>query len=178
MSKQRRKQHAKPDGSSASPPQAFVTRRAFIVSTAGGAALLVFGGFLWRRRALGADLGTVTVFKSPTCECCGKWIAHMRSSGFAVEVRDMPDISSVKRNLGVPAQLYSCHTTEAGDYVFEGHVPADLVARVLRDRPGIRGLAVPGMPQSAPGMDIGRERYEVIAFTRAGDTSVYEARSS
>jgi len=74
--------------------------------------------------------------------------------------------------------MYACHTGLVRGYVIEGHVPADLVARVLRERPEIRGLAVPGMPQSAPGMDIGHERYEVFAFTMTGVISVYEVRSS
>jgi len=177
MSRQRQKHHEAGTSGSNNQPRARVSRRTFIGSAAGGAAALVFGGLVWRRRSLGAELGTVTVYKSPTCECCGKWIAHMRSSGFTLDVRDMPDIVSAKRNLNVPTQLYSCHTSELDGYAFEGHVPADLVARVLRERPDIRGLAVPGMPQSAPGMDIGRQRYEVIAFTRSGETSVYEVRS-
>ncbi|HEX9564495.1 MAG TPA: DUF411 domain-containing protein [Gemmatimonadaceae bacterium] len=178
MSRQRRKHHEAGAAGSDQRPRAHVSRRAFIGSAAGGAAVLVLGGLVWQRRSLGADLGTVTVYKAPTCECCGKWIAHMRSSGFTLDVRDLPDIVSAKRNLNVPTQLYSCHTSEVGNYVFEGHVPADLVARVIRERPDIRGLAVPGMPQSAPGMDVGRQRYEVIAFTKTGDTSVYEVRSS
>ena len=61
--------------------------------------------------------------------------------------------------------------------MFEGHVPPDLVQQVLRDRPAFAGLAVPGMPQGAPGMETRSERYEVISFTRAGETAVYAVRS-
>ena len=178
MSGQRRKRGVMAHEERAAHPGSQMTRRTFIGTAAGGTALFVLGGVIWRRRAAAVDLGTVTVYKSPTCECCGKWIAHMRRSGFKVEVRDMPDIVAAKQSLDVPSSLYSCHTTESGGYVFEGHVPADLVARVLRERPEIRGLAVPGMPQSAPGMDIGHERYEVFAFTMTGVISVYEVRSS
>lgn len=153
-----------------------MSRRTFIGSAAGGVALVALGGAVWQRRSLGAERGALTAYRSPTCECCGKWIAHMRTSGFKVNIRDMPDATEAKRNLGVPAELYSCHTSEVDAYVFEGHVPADLVARVLRERPAIRGLAVPGMPQSAPGMDIGHERYEVLSFTREGNVAVYAVR--
>ena len=65
-----------------------------------------------------------------------------------------------------------------GSYVVEGHVPADDVKRMLRERPnGVRGLAVPGMPVGSPGMEQGPpsqyERYQVMAFTAAGATSVF-----
>jgi hypothetical protein len=178
MSRKRRRKNAAAVVGGNEQARSRISRRTFIGSAAGGAAVLFLGGLVWQRRTLGADLGTVTVYKSPTCECCGKWIAHMRSSGFELDVRDLTDIVTAKRNLDVPSQLYSCHTSEVGDYVFEGHVPADLVAQVVRKRPAIRGLAVPGMPQSAPGMDIGRQRYEVIAFTRSGETSVFAVRST
>lgn len=178
MSRQRKEKHAVAAMGGDQAQGRRVSRRAFIGSATGGAAVLLLGGIVWRRRSLGADFGTVTVFKSPTCECCGKWVDHMRENGFMLDVREIADTVTLKRDLGVPESLYSCHTSDVGGYVFEGHVPADLVARVLRERPALRGLAVPGMPQSAPGMDIGRQRYEVIAFTNAGETSVYAVQSS
>lgn len=178
MSRQRRKHQAQANAIVNDARRPFITRRAFLGSASGGVALVALGGLVWQRRSLGADFGTVTVYKSPTCVCCGKWIAHMRGRGFDLDVRETADIVSPKRDLGVPERLYSCHTATVQDYVFEGHVPADLVAKVLRERPDIRGLSVPGMPQSAPGMDIGRQQYDVIAFTKSGETSVYATRSS
>jgi hypothetical protein len=83
----------------------------------------------------------------------------------------------VKRQLGVPRPLESCHTAVVGPYVVEGHVPADVIARLLRDKPAVLGIAVPGMPAGSPGMEgATRQPYEVLAFRREGGWSVYERR--
>ena len=152
-----------------------LTRRAWISTAAGGVALFFFGQ---RRREAPTlhTLGEVTVFKSPSCQCCGKWVERMREHGFTVTQRDMADVTPVKREHGVPAALYSCHTTTAVGYTMEGHVPPDLVEQVIRERPDFAGLAVPGMPQGAPGMELGREPYEVLSFTQSGRTAVYAVR--
>ncbi len=118
----------------------------------------------------------VTVYKSPTCGCCGNWVQHMRSNGFKVEVHDVEDIMSVKRQHGVPGELSSCHTAIVDGYVVEGHVPAAEVQRLLQERPQVAGIAVPGMPVGAPGMDVPGatpQPYKVIAFDRNGHTSVF-----
>jgi hypothetical protein len=79
--------------------------------------------------------------------------------------------------MGVPARLRSCHTAKAGDYVIEGHVPADLISRVLKEKPKVKGLAVPGMPMGSPGMEGPRkDDYAVLTFTEDGRTSVYAER--
>jgi hypothetical protein len=101
---------------------------------------------------------------------------YMQSQGFTATVVDMNDLSAVKRSSGVPAKLESCHTALIGPYVIEGHVPADLVRKILAEKPKISGLAVPGMPQSAPGMGSGHQPYDVIAWDRAGTTSVFARR--
>ena len=120
---------------------------------------------------------TVTVFKSPTCGCCAKWVDHIREHGFAVSVRDTAEVTPVKAALGVPQALRSCHTAEVGGYVFEGHVPADLMRRVLKERPKVRGLAVAGMPSGSPGMENGRkDPYRVLTFDAQGRTAVYAER--
>jgi hypothetical protein len=118
------------------------------------------------------------VYKTRTCGCCTKWVDHARAAGFAITVHDTDDIATVKRTLGVPQALESCHTGVVGDYVIEGHVPADLVQRLLDTRPaGVRGLAVPGMPEGSPGMETGRkDAYDVVSFDRAGRTRVYARR--
>lgn len=130
----------------------------------------------WHPSAPLSALGTLAVYKSPTCSCCARWVARAREHGFAANVHDTADVAALKRASGVPATLQSCHTTIIGDYVFEGHVPLDLVEQVLRDRPAIAGLAVAGMPQGAPGMELGAEHFDVTAFTRSGDTSLYARR--
>jgi hypothetical protein len=105
------------------------------------------------------------VYKSPGCGCCGEWEKHMRAHGFDVDSRLTDDIESVKRKLGVPDALASCHTGVVGGYVVEGHVPAPDVLRLLRERPKAIGLAVPGMPGGSPGMEGGtRQPYSTVAF--------------
>lgn len=121
-----------------------------------------------------AQATPVTVYKSPTCGCCGKWVEHMKASGFQVKTIEQADVAPVKAKLGVPGKLGSCHTAVIGGYVIEGHVPAGDIRRLLRERPKIAGLSTPGMPQSAPGMDTGsRDHYDVVAFDAKGKTSVF-----
>ncbi len=155
--------------------RARLTRRGWIAAAGGGVALLAIGQRKWRKPRLEVQ-EAVTVFKSPSCQCCGKWVERMREYGFTVTLENRTDVTPVKRELGIPAALDSCHTSIVGGYTVEGHVPPDLVARVLRDRPDVAGLAVPGMPQSAPGMELGHEPYDVLSFTQGGRTAVYASR--
>ena len=133
-----------------------------------------------RGRAPGAQqaLPVMTVYKSASCGCCKLWVEHARTSGFTVREVNTDDLNSVKREMGIPARLASCHTVVVGSYVVEGHVPAEDVKKLLRDRPaGVRGLAVAGMPIGSPGMEqgpvSGYERYDVMSFTAAGAMSVF-----
>jgi hypothetical protein len=117
------------------------------------------------------------VYKSPTCGCCQAWVEHMRENGFAVTVVDTTDLAPIKARHGIGREMESCHTGIVDGYVIEGHVPADLVARLLSERPDIRGLAVPGMPMGSPGMEgAHKEAYEVLAMDRAGRTTVFARR--
>lgn len=120
--------------------------------------------------ARGLDL---VVYKSPACECCGKWVDHVRSAGFAVRVVEQADVTPVKVRLGVPPSAYSCHTATIGEYAVEGHVPAEDIARLLAGRPAIAGLAAPGMPATAPGMDLPGSGYTVVSFTRDGTLTTF-----
>lgn len=94
----------------------------------------------------------IVVYKSPTCGCCGAWVAYMRRHGFKVTVKHTEDIETAKRAFGVPEDLGACHTAIVGGYVVEGHVPAASVVKLLAERPKARGIAVPGMPMGTPGM--------------------------
>ena len=121
-----------------------------------------------------ADTTLVTVYKSPTCGCCKAWVDHLREHGFRVVAIDTTKLEGIKRQHGVSQQLTSCHTAIVGGYVVEGHVPAADIRRLLAERPRITGLAVPGMPQGSPGMETGvEEAYQVLAFTRDDETSVF-----
>ena len=122
---------------------------------------------------------TVHVWKDPTCGCCAGWVEHLRAAGYPVEVEDTPDLGAVKRAKGIPRPLTSCHTATVDGYVIEGHVPADVIDRVLAERPDVAGLAVPGMPIGSPGMEVPGQapvHYEIVAFTSAGENNVYDRR--
>ena len=120
----------------------------------------------------------MTVYKDPNCGCCKAWVAHVQKAGFAVTVRDTADMESVKASFGVPAALQSCHTARVGSYTIEGHVPADLIQKLLSERPVARGLTVPGMPVGTPGMEMGarKDAYDILLIDKAGRTTVYASR--
>lgn len=127
--------------------------------------------------AVPGDGPVVTVYKTPTCGCCTKWIDHLEAHGFEVVAHDLNDLSAIKAEHGVTRGLSSCHTAVVDGYVVEGHVPADVIQRLLRERPEVAGVSVPGMPMGSPGMEGPyTERYDIIAFDRDGRTSIYESR--
>lgn len=119
----------------------------------------------------------MVVYKSPTCGCCEMWIDHVEEAGFTVDAEDVQDLRPVKAENGITPELSSCHTAIVEGYVIEGHVPADVIARLLEERPDIRGLTVPGMPIGSPGMEQGTPQpYDILAIGRDGSTSVYASR--
>lgn len=140
-------------------------------------ALLVTTGCIAETppEASGAETSTMVVYHDPNCGCCGKWIEHMEHHGFTVESVKETDMNAIKRKLGVPANLPSCHTATIGDYVVEGHVPAGDVQRMMEEKPDVAGIAVPGMPLGSPGMEYGETRhaYDVVSFDESGRTSVF-----
>jgi hypothetical protein len=106
-------------------------------------------------------------------------VGHLRASGYPVKEENVPDVAPVKRRHGVPAPLEACHTALVEGYVIEGHVPADLIDRLLKERPRATGLAVPGMPAGSPGMDSPGDKsepYQVLLFDRSGKTTVFATR--
>lgn len=126
-----------------------------------------------------ARLPTVTVYKSPTCLCCSKWVAHLEAAGFPVEIRERIDVQPIKEEIGVPPAMGSCHTAEVDGYFVEGHVPAEDIKRLLAERPEAEGLALPGMPSGSPGMEHPSGRvspYTVHLVARDGSVSDYSKR--
>jgi hypothetical protein len=142
-------------------------------------ALLAIAGVLAvsgsRALATQSNLPEVVVYKTPTCGCCSKWIAHLRANGFTVRATDLEDLSGIRRDWKVPSKLASCHTAKVGGYVIEGHVPAADIRRLLEARPRVDGLSVPGMPIGSPGMEQGNvvEPYDVLAFNASGETQIF-----
>lgn len=120
----------------------------------------------------------ILVHKDPNCGCCTAWAGRIKADGrFAPSLINEPDMTAVKIRLRVPPELISCHTSEVGRFVIEGHVPPAEIARLLKDKPaGVIGLAVPGMPAGSPGMEVPngrRDAYDVIAFTADGRQSIF-----
>ncbi|OAN48133.1 metal-binding protein [Paramagnetospirillum marisnigri] len=115
----------------------------------------------------------VTMWKSPSCGCCGGWAAHMEKNGYRVKSVDVDDIDRIKKGLGVPPALASCHTAKVGGYVVEGHVPAEAVDRLLKEKPKVGGLASPGMPSGSPGMEGPKEDNVVRVIGGANPGSVF-----
>ena len=127
--------------------------------------------------AAAAPTPEVKVYLRPTCGCCGIWVEHMQKAGFKVARQEQQDLDSVPERQRVPAQLRTCHTAVIGNYLVEGHVPIDLVQKMLKERPKIAGIAVPGMPIGSPGMEGPNPRpYSIIAFQTDGKTSEYARR--
>lgn len=124
-----------------------------------------------------SDSATLVVYKESTCPCCNAWVDYMRSNGFRVVTYNVSDLPAVKAKHEIGAALQSCHTTEVGGYFVEGHVPADLVRRLLAERPRIAGLAVPGMPIGSPGMEVGPpEPYDILSVDSLGRTATFARR--
>lgn len=122
----------------------------------------------------------MTVYRSPTCGCCGKWVEHMKKNGFAVKDVVTEDMDTLKGERGVPKELQSCHTALVGGYVVEGHVPAADVADLLKQKPPTAGLTAPGMPMGSPGMEMGGAKapFDVLEFDKRGKTQVFHGHSA
>jgi hypothetical protein len=142
----------------------------------GGALLAVLGSAPTRPASPAALLPGVVLYKSVLCSCCGRWADHLRAAGFRVVIRNVESLTTIEARYGVPKGLTACHTALAGGYLVVGHVPADVLQRLLAERPALAGVSVPGMPRSAPGMDGTPEHYAVMAFDRDGHRRVYAER--
>ncbi|MCK9490197.1 MAG: DUF411 domain-containing protein [Xanthomonadales bacterium] len=123
-----------------------------------------------------AELPLMVVHKTPWCGCCELWMEHMKAAGFQIQAHDMDDLAPVKQRLGVPHAKGSCHTTEIGGYLVEGHVPAEDIKRLLAEQPDALGLVLPGMPLGSPGMaapDGRTQPFTVELVRRDGSTEPY-----
>lgn len=150
------------------------TRRQFLAASAASA---LSAALVHRDLFAASAPEIVTVYKDPGCECCARWCKHLAANGFVVQTRDTPNMDDIKRTMNVPSELQSCHTAVVGRYIVEGHVPADLVKKMLAEKPQISGIAAPGMPMGSPGMEgPKKDRYDILTFDRAGKTTVYATR--
>lgn len=118
----------------------------------------------------------ILVYKSPTCGCCKKWVNHLKKEGFKVTTKDYRDMKPIKKRFGVKPQFQSCHTAKVGKYFIEGHVSASDIKKLLKEKPDIKGLSVPGMPMGSPGMEGHRkDKYNVVAIDKNNTPSVYSS---
>lgn len=129
-------------------------------------ALAALASFGIAMISVSVNAAEMTVYKTPSCGCCTKWVDHLEENGFEVTVQPVEDLIPVKSRLGVPQELQSCHTAEIDGYVIEGHVPTADIERLLEEGPHATGIAVPGMPVGSPGMEYGERKdpYDVILF--------------
>lgn len=147
-------------------------RRVFLMS----AASAVLARPLWANTS-----PLIQVLKSPTCGCCTAWVDHVRQSGFTVEAQDVDQdaLYAFKDRLQIAPDLAGCHTAIVGDYFIEGHVPAADIERLLAERPSARGLTVPGMPMSSPGMGGpgAGDTFDTLIVGSDGSTSVFASHT-
>lgn len=118
----------------------------------------------------------ITIYKDPSCGCCSAWADHLTSAGFTASVDELADMAAIKAKFGVPDDLTSCHTGVVGGYAIEGHVPAEDIKRLLKEKPAALGLAVPGMPVNSPGMEVegeADEHYTVWLFAKGGKRTAF-----
>jgi hypothetical protein len=117
----------------------------------------------------------ITVYKTPTCGCCKKWVSYLELHGYQVKTRDMQDLGFIKTMSGVGQPYASCHTAVIDGYVVEGHVPVADIERLLRERPPVIGISAPGMPVGSPGMEQGdrRDSYAVVTLEKDGTAKVF-----
>ena len=114
-----------------------------------------------------------TLYKSPDCTCCECHAAYLKRNGIHVSIIETPDLPSIKKANGVPAELEGCHTILLDGYVIEGHMPIYSIRKLLRERPAIKGISLPGMPLGAPGMSGPKEGPFVIYEIRDGEKRVF-----
>ncbi len=148
-----------------------ISRRKMLVM--GTSAIAAFG---LARIATGAKSPiNIAVYRNPGCECCEAWTERLKAAGFTVTMTDDPALDQFRAKLGVPADLYGCHTAIIESYVIEGHVPQADILRFLSENSQAMGLSVPGMPMGSPGMETGAaaDKYDVWVFRSDGSRDVF-----
>ena len=131
-------------------------------------------------RTARAQSAKIHIYKDASCGCCSVWVTHLEKAGFTASVTNADNMAAIKDTYGVPAALRSCHTGVVNGYVIEGHVPAADIQRVLKERPAVAGLAVPGMPVGSPGMEVPGMRpqaFDVMAFEKGGASRVFASHN-
>lgn len=128
-----------------------------------------------RQLKAAATLPPILVYRNPGCSCCENWKKLMAAAGFDITMKEDDNLAARATSLGVPQKLHGCHTGTVGNYVISGHIPPNDIIRLLREKPSVKGLSVPGMPVSSPGMEVGtrKDSYEVVAFKSDGSSYTF-----
>ena len=142
--------------------------------------LLLISTFLFNSTLINAESPAeesieMTVYRSPTCTCCGKWLEHVNNHHYVIKDIISDDMQAIKQRFGVPDKLASCHTAIVEGYVIEGHVPAEDIKKLLHGKPKVSGLSAPGMPLGSPGMEMGNQKnhYETVTFDKEGNVKFF-----
>lgn len=155
-------------------PSRFLAYAALIIVVAGGAIWYIINDYYDTKAARQSQQADIVMYKNEGCQCCDKWAHYMQGSGYSVKTVSSRVLSQVKAEQGIPQNMGACHTAVIGDYVVEGHVPAEDVKRLLREQPDAKGIVVPGMPASSPGMNTAlNEPFKVYLLKNDGSTELY-----
>ncbi|HSL72083.1 MAG TPA: DUF411 domain-containing protein [Longimicrobiales bacterium] len=151
------------------------TRRSWFLAALGGSATLLMTQKL---AGSAAKKPEIRVFKRHFSRCCDSWMAHLKDNGFSVIEAPVKDLGAVKADYEIPPELRACHTAVVSGYIVEGHVPADLIHKLLNERRLVAGIAVAGDPAGAPGNERAGEKqpYRVVLFERSGKITTYAQR--
>lgn len=145
----------------------------FILAAAGGAVWYIISDYYTRQEQANTEMA---MYKNPGCQCCDRWADYMRDNEFTVSVSEATNLPAIKAEHSIPQEMAACHTAFVGGYVIEGHVPADDVKKLLRERPKAAGLVVPGMPASSPGMNTAlNEPYKVYLFKNKEEVALFSS---
>lgn len=118
----------------------------------------------------------LTVYKSPSCGCCGNWVGYMNGMGYKMEVINTENVEEIKEKYDIPKDLYACHTTivNGGEYFIEGHIPNESIERLFEETPSVKGIAMAGMPSGSPGMPGEKEPFNIMKIDKTDQVSVFE----
>ena len=139
--------------------------------------MLIFNAGIKAETLSAAKPIDIVVYRSPTCECCGRWLEHLKKNNFNVKDIVTDDVQAIKNKYGVSEAMASCHTAIVDGYVIEGHVPANDIMKLLKTKPKIVGIAVPGMPSGTPGMEMGdrKDSYNVMSFDKENHYEIFNS---
>jgi hypothetical protein len=125
--------------------------------------VILFGMTVYLSAPQSALAQEVTLYKAPQCGCCEEYANYLRENGFTVTVKPTDRVGEMSLEVGIPDDFQGCHLTFIDDYVVSGHVPVEMVNKMLSERPDIKGITLPGMPMGSPGMN-GTKRSEFTVY--------------